>query len=580
MSDSTENKTEPSREQLEARVVAMLLGEASPFEEEQLREQLKTDTALAKFCAEIGQTLPLLNEALDVGQAPKAKSPKMRLARKRRGKLRQLFRSENGLAKRKVLRMDFRKALAIAAAVCAVLLVAAGLLLPSLGKSKAGYNITAILAPASRLGESTEAEEELRSGITTVTGYARTEGMQAASEAALAAGATPEAKRNALFARGRVTAAMDFLDQKVVEGREDVLSIAESLEAASQAGGEPEGASSTSPQMFGTISGKKPDAGLAAGERWAEQAPVADQPESTRSGGVAHNRSGRELANLALPELKSDDLAESPGNYGYYALPNYQAAAARGGRARSLFESESVRGEEAGNPVSVERKNLATKIARPTAPPVARFDDRYAKSVDKSAPKPSDGVDLYWFKQEAESSGDAVTADGVMSYGLAAAATKGGTTTFSIDSLHSTSEAKPAPAEDYFGRSTMGGPTAAPMPQAGVKGIDNNGRDFNWQFESAYKAGIAPGANAAAGGQEVLNWDVSVTDEAAKRQWGATRGYSAGEHRKQPGPYGGVAGGMGMGGGGFGGLGGGGRADGFGEAFGEALPMGMAGVSR
>ena len=81
MSDSTENTSKPSREQLEARVVAMLLGEASPFEEEQLREQLKGDAALAKFCAEIGQTLPLLNEALDVGQAPKAKSLKPRLAR-------------------------------------------------------------------------------------------------------------------------------------------------------------------------------------------------------------------------------------------------------------------------------------------------------------------------------------------------------------------------------------------------------------------------------------------------------------------------------------------------------------------
>ena len=47
MSDSTENTSKPPREQLEARVVAMLLGEASPFEEEQLREQLKGDAALA-----------------------------------------------------------------------------------------------------------------------------------------------------------------------------------------------------------------------------------------------------------------------------------------------------------------------------------------------------------------------------------------------------------------------------------------------------------------------------------------------------------------------------------------------------
>ncbi len=117
MSDSTENTSKPSCEQLEARVVAMLLGEASPFEEEQLREQLKGDAALAKFCAEIGQTLPLLNEALDVGQVPKAKSPKPRLAGKRRNNLKQLFRNGSDLPTRKVVRLDFRKELVIAAAL-------------------------------------------------------------------------------------------------------------------------------------------------------------------------------------------------------------------------------------------------------------------------------------------------------------------------------------------------------------------------------------------------------------------------------------------------------------------------------
>ena len=117
MSDSTENKLKPLREQLEARVVAMLLGEASPFEEEQLRAQLKTDAALAKFCAGIEQTLPLLRESLDVGQALKAKSPKPRLSRKRRAKLKQLFRNAPGLPKRKVVRVSFRKAVAFAAAV-------------------------------------------------------------------------------------------------------------------------------------------------------------------------------------------------------------------------------------------------------------------------------------------------------------------------------------------------------------------------------------------------------------------------------------------------------------------------------
>ena len=189
MSDSTENTSKPSREQQEARVVAMLLGEASPFEEEQLREQLKTDAALAKFCAEIEQTLPLLNEALDVGQAPKAKSPKPRLAGKRRSKLKQLFRGDTGLAKRDIVRLDFRKILAIAAAVCAVLFVAVGLLLPRLAKvdrsfaeqakalvevgadaiivetSKDGLVVAANSKPAEHFGESVEAEEELRTDV-------------------------------------------------------------------------------------------------------------------------------------------------------------------------------------------------------------------------------------------------------------------------------------------------------------------------------------------------------------------------------------------------------------------------------
>ncbi len=150
MSDSTENKPKPSREQLEARVVAMLLGEASPFEEEQLRAQLKTDAALAKFCAGIEQTLPLLREALDVGQAAKAKSPKPRLSRKRRAKLKQLFRNAPGLAKRKVVRVSFRKAVAIAAAVCAVLLSLPGCCFPAWPRTSTGWPPTARPCPVNR----------------------------------------------------------------------------------------------------------------------------------------------------------------------------------------------------------------------------------------------------------------------------------------------------------------------------------------------------------------------------------------------------------------------------------------------
>ena len=182
MSDSTENTSKPSCEQLEARVVAMLLGEASPFEEEQLREQLKGDAALAKFCAEIGQTLPLLNEALDVGQAPKAKSPKPRLAGKRRNKLKQLFRNGSDLPTRKVVRLDFRKGLAIAAAVCAVLLVAAALLLPRLVKSNTDLLVAVNSKPAELFGEPVEAEEELQVDVAGVENYAGVEGVQLADE--------------------------------------------------------------------------------------------------------------------------------------------------------------------------------------------------------------------------------------------------------------------------------------------------------------------------------------------------------------------------------------------------------------
>ena len=165
MNDSTKEDINPTRELVEVRLVAMLLGEASPFEEEQLREQLKQDAALARFCAEIEKTLPLLNEALDVGQAPKAKSSKPRLARKRRKTVKQLFRSDPGLAKRKVVRPTFHKILAIAAAVCAVLLVVSALLQLASSKPKATFTAATEqprLEPPKGGGESAEKN---RSGI-------------------------------------------------------------------------------------------------------------------------------------------------------------------------------------------------------------------------------------------------------------------------------------------------------------------------------------------------------------------------------------------------------------------------------
>ena len=79
MSDSDRQANEPTREQLEAHVVAMLLGETSSFEEAQLRERLRQDEQLTKFSEEIQKTLSFVSESFDSGQAKKTKPSAIRL---------------------------------------------------------------------------------------------------------------------------------------------------------------------------------------------------------------------------------------------------------------------------------------------------------------------------------------------------------------------------------------------------------------------------------------------------------------------------------------------------------------------
>ena len=127
MSDSSDNPSTDFRDQVEARLVAMMLGEASAFDEEQLRELLKKDSELAKFHAEMKQSIPLLKEAL----AAEEKHPanKVQLSGRRRRVLKQTFDGSDRLAKRKVLKPAFRRALVAAAAVLALLLTVSALLL-------------------------------------------------------------------------------------------------------------------------------------------------------------------------------------------------------------------------------------------------------------------------------------------------------------------------------------------------------------------------------------------------------------------------------------------------------------------
>ena len=127
MSDSSDNPSTDFRDQVEARLVAMMLGEASAFDEEQLRELLKKDSELTKFHAEMKQSIPLLKEAL----AAEEKHPanKVQLSGRRRRVLKQTFDGSDRLAKRKVLKPAFRRALVAAAAVLALLLTVSALLL-------------------------------------------------------------------------------------------------------------------------------------------------------------------------------------------------------------------------------------------------------------------------------------------------------------------------------------------------------------------------------------------------------------------------------------------------------------------
>ncbi len=489
MSDSTENTSKLSREQLEARVVAMLLGEASPFEEEQLREQLKTDVDLAKFCAEIEKTLPLLNEALDVGQAPKAKSPKQRLAGEQRRKLKQLFRNNPDLAKRRIFRMDFRKSLAIAAAVCAVLFVTAGLLLPSLAKSKEGLDVAANSRPVEQFGERVETEEELQADVASVENYARVMEVQVANETRATDQTVPSSESAPSPFGDHFSGKADFLERGIVEDREGMVLYDESVEKAAPVptgGGRPTAATGVT--------------------------PARGKPVGGRSEGRARNRPQitpkRELADLALPELQSEDRAESPDEFAnYWMYAGFRQNSKEGGSNRSLNEHKSNITAETVDSVASLQKNLAQQPAQlagePTSGP-AEFN-LAIPSLDT--------------------------------------ATMSGTGRLSIDSV---SEAKRSRADELFKKAPLPGPVTPPTPLAGDAGVADNGRRDNLWYKSEYGAGLNPGANAASGRQG-LTWDIPQRGEEATRQWGASRTDVAGESRNQLA----LPGGMGMAGGGF-----------------------------
>ena len=128
------------REQMEVRIVAFLLGEASPFETAELEAALASDPQLAAFHDEMKRTIGLVQETTThfkpVAQPTQASQPK--LSPERREKLLKTFKviAPAELAQPPTPRFHWSVTLKIAAALVGLLALAA-LFLPALSRTKA-----------------------------------------------------------------------------------------------------------------------------------------------------------------------------------------------------------------------------------------------------------------------------------------------------------------------------------------------------------------------------------------------------------------------------------------------------------
>ena len=130
------------RELMEVRITAMVLGEASAFEEAELRDAIAGDPELKAYHEEMLRTVGVIDEVVRTG-ASDGGTDRLVLDEKRRGKLQRLFgRPANRSAasssddRRAGNRVSARQILQIAAVVAALGIVGS-MFLPALSKSKA-----------------------------------------------------------------------------------------------------------------------------------------------------------------------------------------------------------------------------------------------------------------------------------------------------------------------------------------------------------------------------------------------------------------------------------------------------------
>lgn len=160
-------RPEDPREQMEVRITALLLGEASAFEEAELMEAIKNDPELEAFYQEMRGMIGIVEDT--VQSEPMAKTEtldaKPVLDEKRRTQLKTLFKKTEETtihlnSMRRARRLSRAQQFLAVAAALVILFIAIGMLLPSLSKAKSKASQVAFMAESKNLSRM----ESLRHG--------------------------------------------------------------------------------------------------------------------------------------------------------------------------------------------------------------------------------------------------------------------------------------------------------------------------------------------------------------------------------------------------------------------------------
>jgi len=144
------NPDQPSREQIEARITALLLGELPADEAQLLRYTISQDAALKKLHDELAQTIVLVREAEKNPAAMSGENVSLKLSDERRKKLLAHFQTPRPQAAKELFwlkRIEIPHLVTVLALV-AVMAVLAAMLLPALASAKRKAQHVSALAEA------------------------------------------------------------------------------------------------------------------------------------------------------------------------------------------------------------------------------------------------------------------------------------------------------------------------------------------------------------------------------------------------------------------------------------------------